>query len=968
MSQFQRGRGDHGGRGGDRGGRGRGGERGGRGAPGGGGPVLFKGPAPIDQRLSQQKNDLALVKTLSSLQQTPERPLRPGYGTEGIPVTLRANFFPVRLPKVPVQDYNIEITPKAEAKWLKERLFTLLEESAAFRPFRSHTAHDKSSRLLSAKPLPQPLTIAVPFFEEGASGPKAGDIVYSITITFTRELDPKQLTSYMEGQPQFRNYNPLPLVSALNAVLQQHASRTGVKVGQNKYFFPTSSKGVYLSPGISAFQGFFVSVRPTFNQLMVNVNACMTAFIDPGNLADALLSFNRNSRGAMPNLPRELMGKVKLTTRYMGYKKRHTIERVGPNTARKQTFILDQQGEISVEQYFLKQYNIKLKHATDVPVINVGKKRSNYIPAELCEIEPGQAFRGKLNEDQQAQMIRAACVPPRPNAEAIVGDGFKKLGLIPTSNGFGVEVSDEMAVVPARELRAPSVNYRVGTPKVMNGAWNILNVQFHRAATIRPGWSVLFNGPEDGRLRNLIQGFAQKMQKSGMSIPTALPQLLVAALGPTDSDPGRLQSLTKIRNILQEHLQKIKIKPAFVLVLLSRRDNYIYPGIKRIGDVELGVQTICMLLSKIVDKEPNKQDQYFSNVVLKLNTKLGGINHKARVLPCSRSLPDIAGLPFQLDETAMKWLRKKPTMMVGIDVTHNTGMESKVGIPSIAAVVASVDSDFVQFPGSLRLQKTDEVKEMLDELADMMVERLKFYQDKNKGVLPERVFIFRDGVSEVVSADGSSKNLKYNDLIVQGQYDTVLSEELPQILKAFQRFNTKERKTTYRPQLSIIICGKRHHARFFPTDSQFADRNGNTRPGTVVDRGVTSVFDFDFYLQAHAGLQGSVKATHYTIVYDENRFTADEIQQGTHNTSYLYARATKAVSLMPPAYYADLAAERGRCYLNDFLIGSDKASSAGAGARSRNDKKVEMKMNYDAAVKAWGNGLHPDMRGTMFYI
>ena len=27
----------------------------------------------------------------------------------------------------------------------------------------------------------------------------------------------------------------------------------------------------------------------------------------------------------------------------------------------------------------------------------------------------------------------------------------------------------------------------------------------------------------------------------------------------------------------------------------------------------------------------------------------------------------------------------------------------------------------------------------------------------------------------------------------------------------------------------------------FATDSQFADRNGNTRPGTVVDRGITGV-------------------------------------------------------------------------------------------------------------------------------
>lgn len=54
----------------------------------------------------------------------------------------------------------------------------------------------------------------------------------------------------------------------------------------------------------------------------------------------------------------------------------------------------------------------------------------------------------------------------------------------------------------------------------------------------------------------------------------------------------------------------------------------------------------------------------------------------------------------------MKWLRKKKTMMVGIDVTHPTP-GTRFGTPSIAAVVASVDDDFVQFPASMRIQRPD---------------------------------------------------------------------------------------------------------------------------------------------------------------------------------------------------------------------------------------------------------------------
>ena len=114
-------------------------------------------------------------------------------------------------------------------------------------------------------------------------------------------------------------------------------------------------------------------------------------------------------------------------------------------------------------------------------------------------------------------------------------------------------------------------------------------------------------------------------------------------------------------------------------------------------------------------------------------------------------------------------------------------------------------------------------------------------------------------------------------------------------------------------------------------------------------------FDFDFYLQPHAGLQGSVRATHYTVIYDENAFGADEIQKGTHDFSYLYVRATKAVSLIPPAYYADLACERGRCYLNDMLVVDGSVSMRTGGKRRSPEEEKEAV--YQEAVRVWGRGV-----------
>jgi eukaryotic translation initiation factor 2C len=87
----------------------------------------------------------------------------------------------------------------------------------------------------------------------------------------------------------------------------------------------------------------------------------------------------------------------------------------------------------------------------------------------------------------------------------------------------------------------------------------------------------------------------------------------------------------------------------------------------------------------------------------------------------------------------------------------------------------------------------------------------------------------------------------------------------------------------------------RHHARPIPTSAETASDNGNTKPGTVIDKGITDPYRYDFYLQAHKGLQGTVRSTHYTVIYDENKLPVDTLQQGTHTASYSYARATKAV-------------------------------------------------------------------------
>jgi eukaryotic translation initiation factor 2C len=321
-----------------------------------------------------------------------------------------------------------------------------------------------------------------------------------------------------------------------------------------------------------------------------------------------------------------------------------------------------------------------------LPVINVGgAKGPTYLPAEICQVIE-QPYFGRLNDRETANMINYACNPPATNAASIVNDGLRLLGLRDGPiDGFDISVASEMIPVPIRVLPPPQLSYGTGRPLFPSGgSWNILAVKFKRAAAL-PSWGVI--GVIDGgaldpqKIQELAVGFGNKLKACGMSVPNAPKILPTKPLPNPAQDPGRRKAL----EFVEEAIHKLGSPlPKMILFLLSRRDDFIYPGIKTICDTKLGVHSVCMQLEKAL-KDPRKQDQYFSNVALKVNTKLGGVNHT-------------------LDDRALGWLKTIPTMVVGMDVTHPSPT-SMAGTPSVAAVVANLDDTFAQFPVSLRPQE-----------------------------------------------------------------------------------------------------------------------------------------------------------------------------------------------------------------------------------------------------------------------
>jgi hypothetical protein len=78
---------------------------------------------------------------------------------------------------------------------VKRRIFQLAEQTPEWKRngLKDNVAHDHSQKLITAKKLPQPMNIRVPFYDEDEDGPKAGGKEYVLTLEFSGDLDMQNL-------------------------------------------------------------------------------------------------------------------------------------------------------------------------------------------------------------------------------------------------------------------------------------------------------------------------------------------------------------------------------------------------------------------------------------------------------------------------------------------------------------------------------------------------------------------------------------------------------------------------------------------------------------------------------------------------------------------------------------------------------------------------------------------------------
>ncbi|KAJ8490512.1 hypothetical protein OPV22_012233 [Ensete ventricosum] len=870
-------------------------------------------------------------------------PVRPGKGTFGVKCVVKANHFFAELPDKDLHQYDVSITPEVTSRVVNRAVMEQLVKHHRESCLGGRLpAYDGRKSLYTAGPLPftsREFQITL-VDEDDGSGMERRQRTFRIVIKLAARVDLHHLEMFLAGRQADA---PQEALQVLDIVLRELPTARYLPVGRS-FYSPDLGRRQQLGEGLESWRGFYQSIRPTQMGLSLNIDMSSTAFIEPLPVIDFVTQLLNRDVQSRPlsdadrvKIKKALRG-VKVEVTHRGnMRRKYRISGLTSQATRELTFPVDERGTMkSVVQYFQETYGFTIQH-TNWPCLQVGnQQRPNYLPMEVCKIVEGQRYSKRLNERQITALLKVTCQRPHDREldiiETVHHNAYHE---DPYAQEFGIKISEKLASVEARVLPAPWLKYhdtgreKDCLPRV--GQWNMMNKKMVNGGRVSNWTCINFaRNVQESVARGFCYELAQMCQISGMEFARE------PVLPPLSARPDQVERALKARyhdamSILQPQGKELDL----LIVILPDNNGSLYGDLKRICETDLGLVSQCCLTKHVF----RMSKQYLANVALKINVKVGGRN-TVLMDALSRRIPLVSD---------------QPTIIFGADVTHpHPGEDSS---PSIAAVVASQDwPEVTKYAGLVCAQahRQELIQDLFKVWQDPqrgtvtggMIKELLVSFKRATGQKPQRIIFYRDGVSE-------------------GQFYQVLLYELDAIRKACASL-----ESNYQPPVTFVVVQKRHHTRLFANnhnDERSVDRSGNILPGTVVDSKICHPTEFDFYLCSHAGIQGTSRPAHYHVLWDENKFTADALQTLTNNLCYTYARCTRSVSIVPPAYYAHLAAFRARFYMEPETSDSGSmASGAAAGRGVPPGGQRSTRIPGSAAVKPLP-ALKENVKRVMFY-
>ncbi|KMS98061.1 hypothetical protein BVRB_4g096180 [Beta vulgaris subsp. vulgaris] len=836
-------------------------------------PVIPLGITPV------KESELDIPKSSQGPKRLPM--VRCGLGSKGQKIQLITNHFQVKMPNSDGHFYQYSVKMSyedgtaVEAKGIGRRVLDKLHETYESELGGKHFAYDGDKTLFTLGALPCTKVDFDVILEDqqsnrsggrgGSPGGRGGSPTenedpngerkrlrrpqrsktYKVEITYATKIPLQAITNALRGQDSEHFQEA---VRVLDIILRQHAARQGCLLVRQSFFHNEPRNFTDIGGGVLGCRGFHSSFRATQGGLSLNIDVSTTMIVRPGPVVDFLIA-NQNVRDPFQidwTKAKRTLKNLRITARpsNMEFK----ITGLSDLPCRQQTFEFRQRNgngdsqsvEITVSDYFLKHRDIRLKYSDDLPCINVGKpKKPSYFPIELCDLVSLQRYTKSLSGLQRASLVEKSRQKPQERMKVLT-DALTSSNYAadPLLNSSGISINTQFARVDGRVLQPPQL--RVGNGEDFsprNGRWNFNNKGLFEPAKPLQNW-VIVNFSARVDMNTLCRDIVKCGQRKGMKVSDPFK---VFNENPQDR---RLPAPARVEKMMESVKNGLPGPPQMILCVLPEKKNCdIYGPWKRKNLAEIGLVTQCIAPTRL-------NDQYLTNVLLKINAKLGGLNSML-------SIEHLRMIPL---------VSKVPTVIIGMDVSH--GSPGRADVPSIAAVVGSRG-----WPSISRYRASVRTQSPKVEIIDALFKPVPG-TNQDDGMI-------RDGVSE-------------------SQFSQVLNIELDQIKEA-----CKFLEESWAPKFTLIVAQKNHHTKFFQQGSP-----DNVPAGTVVDNSICHPKNNDFYMCSHAGMIGTTRPTHYHVLLDEIGFSANDLQDLVHSLSYVYQRSTTAISVVAPVCYAHLAASQ----------------------------------------------------------
>ncbi|XP_017150991.2 protein argonaute-2-like [Drosophila miranda] len=776
-------------------------------------------------------------------------PCDPGIkrGTQGRLGQVAVNYLQVNLDRMPAvaYQYDVKFVPELPKKFYRLAFDKFCVEHLG----GAVAAFDGRASCYSV----EKLNCRSQGAEVTVSDPYGRTLKYAVEIMETAdpEVDLNSLRTYMRDRIYEK---PMRALQCLEVVLAAPCHSRAVRSGRSFYQLSEPGKVHSLENGeevlFGLFQALVLGDRP-----FVNVDITHKCFQLAMPVVEYLERFQTKSKiTAQTNLESRRSGidahlkgisvAYEPPKSFLSATRVYKVNALTQYPASRQAFDCDGT-KVTVAAYFKSRgYALRFPNLL---CLHVGSpQKSVYLPIELCRIEGKQALNRKDSKVQAAGIVDIAATSTNARKAKIL-ELLRHFdhSANPTISRLGFRLNTDFIVVQTRVLDPPLIQYRnKASASVRSGLWHIDRSQFFHSRPKAHKWAILHPGLNYIKMRDFEQLVLSHSGRVNMSLAAK----------------AEIRTYTDARSLDPSFKEFKAGQYDLVLVVIPNSGNF-YDKLKQKAELDYGILTQCIKQATV---ERRCNGHVVGNLLLKINSKLNGINHTLKA--------DTPALP-------------KNVMFVGADVTHPSPDQRE--IPSVVGVAASHDAFGASYNMQYRLQRG--ALEEIEDMESIMTEHLRVYR-KYRQCYPEHIMYYRDGVSD-------------------GQFPKIRNEELRGMSVACAKIGIK-------PKICCIIVVKRHHTRFFPSGCPSeSNKFNNVEPGTVVDRTIVHPNEVQWFMVSHQSIKGTARPTRYSVIANTGRLDIDLLQQMTHNLCHLFPRCNRAVSYPAPAYLAHLAAARGRVYL-----------------------------------------------------